>query len=536
MLANDPQVGIAIQTDTEAALSILNSRAVVVRERFDVGLIQIYNAEGRPRTNLLLSSLYRESSLLDYIQPGEMIVRNFHDHAILLNRVELPADKGSVIVGVDLSDELNQLVSQYRLSADLGLQFESLKENNESVLMKLGTRKNFPFDAPAGRSKGVYTQHIPIMLGETPVKLILMRSTIDIQQVTTTGLIAMTTSTIITTLLLIRLSVIITRAVMKPVQQLAATADTVAKGDLNQHVNIDTQSWLRIGQDDEIGRLADAFNSMIGDLQSFYENLEARVEARTHELATAAEIARTVSSSLNLNLIFQMSAHLIRKRLNFYRTAIYTIDENTEEIVLRELSGEAGEEEKGHRISLHPSTLVGAAATTHSTCIVHDIESEHRFAGTEWLPETKSAVALPLLAGSNVIGVLEIQSNVVNAFPREMVNFLITQTDQIAVGMQNAQRYSEEQKRRRFAEVLELTGRALSGSLNVESLPSRVLSTLNALIKYDRGSLWLQEGPKLTPLAQYGYADERLMHQKSLSTQGDTVSYTHLTLPTKRIV
>jgi len=55
----------------------------------------------------------------------------------------------------------------------------------------------------------------------------------------------------------------------------------------------------------------------------------------------------------------------------------------------------------------------------------------------------------------------------------------------------------------------------------VESLPSRVLSTLNALIKYDRGSLWLQEGPKLMPLAQYGYADERPMHQKSLSSQGD---------------
>jgi GAF domain-containing protein len=98
---------------------------------------------------------------------------------------------------------------------------------------------------------------------------------------------------------------------------------------------------------------------------------------------------------------------------------------------------------------------------------------------------------------------LEIQSQTENDFPIETLNLLNTLADQVAMGLHNAQQYAAEQKRRRLAEILELTGRVLVGSLNLAELPGRALSALKALLPHDRSSLWMQKGVAPS-LAQYG--------------------------------
>ena len=51
MLAGDPVVRKALAADDEDALSILNQRAVVVRDRMGLDLVQIYNGAGEARVN-----------------------------------------------------------------------------------------------------------------------------------------------------------------------------------------------------------------------------------------------------------------------------------------------------------------------------------------------------------------------------------------------------------------------------------------------------------------------------------------------------
>ncbi len=522
LLANDPSVERAVQQTSESALDALNSRAVVLRERFKVGLIQIYNAEGDLRTNLLLSSLYRESSLLDYLGTEDLVIKVINDRVLLLSRAEISNDKGNVIIGIDLETELKNLINQYRLSADMGLRFEVAAAGDKPQPLTIATHEDFPFDARPGQSHGIYSQHIPITLAETSATLILITPTHHIQQVTTTGLIVMIISSVITTALLLRLGMVLTRSIVYPVKKLSTTAKAVAEGDLEQRINLrPRKAQLNIGQDDELSELAVSFNSMVDELQNLYRNLETRVEARTHELATAEEIARTIASSLDLDLVLQLTLRIIRRRLGMFHASIFLVNQQEGYAELREVSGESGAWSRGDRVLLQSNTLVGTAATSHSPCIVPDTASEQRYLQSSWLPKAQSAIALPLLAGKDVIGILEIQAKVPNAFPPEIVNLLNTLTNQIALGIQNAQRYKEEQKRRRFAEVLELTGRVLAGNLDLEELPSRALSTLNALIKYDRASLWIQNGTALTPLAQYGYTDERLLRRKMLSVHGD---------------
>lgn len=77
----------------------------------------------------------------------------------------------------------------------------------------------------------------------------------------------------------------ITRRAIQPVTTLSASAERVAGGDLDVTVEVDTE--------DEVGRLADAFNQMIASIRAGQEQLEAekasverKVEEAVHEVET----------------------------------------------------------------------------------------------------------------------------------------------------------------------------------------------------------------------------------------------------------
>jgi GAF domain-containing protein len=59
------------------------------------------------------------------------------------------------------------------------------------------------------------------------------------------------------------------------------------------------------------------------------------------------------------------------------------------------------------------------------------------------LPETHSEATLPLRIGSEILGVLDIQSKQENAFSQEDLGILTTLVDQVSVAIQNARSYQQ---------------------------------------------------------------------------------------------
>jgi signal transduction histidine kinase/HAMP domain-containing protein len=506
MLASDPEVVNAVQKETEDALSTLNSRALSIRDRFELYLIQIYNAQDVERVNLMLSSLSHESQMLDYVAPGTTVVQGVGDRMLLLSRAEMPNGAGTVVTGIDLEEELQRTASRYRLATELGL---------ISPDAHVGTREDLPVDeieksclnALRG-NQGQYTQCVSLTLGDTPVELLLVRPTTDITRVTRTGLWVMIGSMVLTTMLLAGLSVGTTKAIAQPIQQLSSAAEAVAEGDLSQRVSFaELDNPLGIGHQDEIGLQAEAFNEMVAELRSLYGDLEAKVETRTQELAATAEVARAVSSSLELEAVLQSLVNLIRTELGFYHVALFLIEPGSGIAVLKEAAGEASERLKaeGFRFAVGSQSILGQAATTGEPKVAQHVRLEPVQFKVSEFPDVGSAAAIPLLTGGRVIGVLYTQHERPKAFTADVINLLVTLVDQIAVGVENARLYEQEQRRRHLAELLELTGRALSSSLDMDEVPERVLSTLDELIPYERGLVLLRDDGVLRPLAHYGF-------------------------------
>lgn len=104
--------------------------------------------------------------------------------------------------------------------------------------------------------------------------------------------IALTTLAIIAGALVVALSMAILagRAMVNPLQRLAAIAGQIAAGDLTRRAEDDQRK-------DEIGELARAFNSMTTRLGDSVVTLEISVKQRTHELSTAqARLVEAIES------------------------------------------------------------------------------------------------------------------------------------------------------------------------------------------------------------------------------------------------
>ncbi|HNN14739.1 MAG TPA: GAF domain-containing protein, partial [Anaerolineales bacterium] len=130
------------------------------------------------------------------------------------------------------------------------------------------------------------------------------------------------------------------------------------------------------------------------------------------QLETAAEIAKDISGSLNLDELLSKSVNLIRERFNFYHSAIFLLDIPGEFAVIREATGDAGAQMKrsGHKIGVGSKSIVGFVSGRGDMLVVNDTSKDATYYANPLLPDTRSEAALPLKVSDRILGVLDVQS------------------------------------------------------------------------------------------------------------------------------
>jgi GAF domain-containing protein/HAMP domain-containing protein len=245
-----------------------------------------------------------------------------------------------------------------------------------------------------------------------------------------------------TIVIALSIALLMARSIANPVIQLAGAAQAVAVGKLEETVDIE--------RDDEIGLLADAFNSMTNQLRQLVGGLEQRVAEQTRDLTAAAEVGRRIATERDLSTLLAAAAELIAARFNLYHAQIYLTDPSGQLLILRASTGTAGQEllRRGHRLTVGPGSINGSVAAERQAVIVSDTQTSPTFRANPLLPLTRSEMAVPLLIGTRIVGVLDLQSAQPNALSEANLSAFQALAGQLAVAIDNAALFTEVEQAR----------------------------------------------------------------------------------------
>jgi GAF domain-containing protein len=237
-------------------------------------------------------------------------------------------------------------------------------------------------------------------------------------------------------------------------------------------------------------------------------------ENRRHlfQVLTAADIARDISSALNLDELLSKAVNLILERFNFYFVAIFLVDLTGTNALIREATGEAGIQMKRmeHKIAVGSKSIVGYVAGQGEPLIVNDTDRDEMYLPSQLLPDTHAEAAIPLKIGDRILGALDVQSSVPYSFGAQEINSLQILADQLAIALNNSELFAETQEHLSQHRLLHhITTSAASGSTLDEALSSTVQG-LQVTMGGDRVSILLvdDERKNLITKAYVGYSPE----------------------------
>ncbi|WKZ38129.1 MAG: GAF domain-containing protein [Anaerolineales bacterium] len=177
-------------------------------------------------------------------------------------------------------------------------------------------------------------------------------------------------------------------------------------------------------------------------------NLETKVLERTDQLRKVNEVGRALAAILDPNELLPRAARLIESEFECYYTAFFFLDGTGQWAELKEASGEAGKvlRENKHHLDVNGKSMVAKAIRTKRGQIALESDTEQMRLDNPLLPYTRSQIALPLVLGDKVRGVLEMHSTRENAFAPQDVDAYQNLANEIAIALENSRLFQEAQQ------------------------------------------------------------------------------------------
>jgi GAF domain-containing protein/HAMP domain-containing protein len=256
------------------------------------------------------------------------------------------------------------------------------------------------------------------------------------------------------------------------------------------------------------------FNTIAGQVAGAMNNAQLLEESqhRTIQLETAAEIARDISSSLNLDELLVKAVNFIHERFDFYHASVFLHDLQGEYAVIREATGEVGAQMKrsGYKIAVGSQSIVGFVSSRGEKLVVDNTAKDATYQANPLFPNTHSEAAFPLRVGDRILGEIDVHSIHPYAFTEDKLQSLQILADQMAIAVVNTELFSETQEHLSQHRLLHhITTNAASGTTLEEALESAV-NGLQVTLGGDRVTILLANREKnaLEVKASTGYAED----------------------------
>jgi diguanylate cyclase (GGDEF)-like protein len=174
------------------------------------------------------------------------------------------------------------------------------------------------------------------------------------------------------------------------------------------------------------------------DNARLYEEARRRIK----ELSALHNVGATVSSTLRLDALLDQVCHILNDTFRYNKIAIMIADRESGELVFKASLGYQNIlGEMGRRLKIGSEGITGMVAATGETILVGDVTQNPNYVSIDG--KTRSELAVPLKIKQRVVGVLNVESDNVDAFDQVDKQLLTTLATQVAVAIENARLYEE---------------------------------------------------------------------------------------------
>ena len=165
------------------------------------------------------------------------------------------------------------------------------------------------------------------------------------------------------------------------------------------------------------------------------------LEERAQQLGLVNQIARGLVTTLEMNALLEHAAHIIHSSFDYHQVCVFLRE--GDEMVLRANAGRfAHEMPANHRLPLGTG-MVGWVGQTGEALLARDVQEEPRFYNPLRHNRLRSAITVPITWADEVLGVLDVESEELDAFDVNDAQLLDTLADQLAIAIHNARLYEE---------------------------------------------------------------------------------------------
>ena len=321
-------------------------------------------------------------------------------------------------------------------------------------------------------------------------------------------------------------SLFLARRMVAPIRVLQEGAARIGAGMLDQPIELHTG--------DEIETLAASFNRMTASLKESYEGLEQKVEARTRELAEAnrdltealeqqtatSEILQVISQSpTDVQPVFDAIAREAMRLCSASYGVVGRYDGQLLHLAAHEHVRPEGVEAMKRLFPTRPGRATTSSRAVLERAVVHVADAladpDYDKSVASGL-QNRSVLAVPMLRSGEVIGTISVGRLEPQPFSDTQVALLQTFADQAVIAIENVRLFKELEERtqaltRSVEELRALgeVGQAVSGSLDIQSVLTSIVSHAVALSKSDAGTIYEfdESTQSFVPRANYGMSE-----------------------------
>jgi len=227
-------------------------------------------------------------------------------------------------------------------------------------------------------------------------------------------------------------------------------------------------------------------------------------QRRAEQFRVISDVSRHMISTLDVDDLLTQIVRSIRENMGYHHVGISLVE--GQDLVVKAGAGPAFEDPAFQPLqaTVGGRGITGWVAGSGEPLLVRDVSQDERYVPLTPESQTRAEVCVPLRTKEAVIGVLNVESDELDAFDRNDLAILQSIANQAAIAIQNARLFASEQRRAEQFRLLSELGARITSLVTVAELLDQTVRLVNEVLGYYLVGIGLVEGDELVIKAVAG--------------------------------